>query len=254
MIKSRGSRGILPVLLLILLLNLAFPGTGSAGMVFEFETGSAFTSYNDVRIPGDSGTLFSIQDDLNPNASLYFRLRATWEIDRDHAVSVLIAPLRLDASGITPKAITFYGKTFAAGEMLEANYRFDSYRLTYRYTLVDEPTFQFKLGLTAKIRDAAISIRGESAESERVNTGFVPLVNFSLQWFMGGGISLLLDGDALAAPQGRAEDILLGVQYDLDGKYFFRAGWRVVEGGADNEKVYNFTWVNYISLAAGIRL
>lgn len=254
MMRNRGFLGILPVLLFILLLNLAFPGNGSAAMLFEVETGSAFTSYNDVRIPGDSGTLFSIQDDLNPNASLFFRLRATWEINKDHALSVLVAPLRFDASGIAPKAITFYGKTFAAGEMLEAKYRFDSYRLTYRYTFVDEPTFQFKLGLTAKIRDASISVRGETAVSERVNTGFVPLVNFSLQWFLGGGISLLLDGDALAAPQGRAEDILLGIQYDLDGKYFFRGGWRVVEGGADNEKVYNFTWVNYISLAAGIRL
>jgi len=254
MIRNRGFLGILPVLLFILLLNLAFPAKSSAGMVFEFETGSAFTSYNDVRIPGDTGTLFSIQDDLNPNASFYFRLRATWEINKDHALSVLIAPLRFDASGIAPKAIQFYEKTFSAGEMLEAKYRFDSYRLTYRYTLVDDPTFQFKLGLTAKIRDAAISVRGETAESERVNTGFVPLINFSLQWFLGGGLSLLLDGDALAAPQGRAEDILLGIQYDLDGKYFFRGGWRVVEGGADNDKVYNFTWVNYLSLAAGIRL
>jgi hypothetical protein len=248
------SAAFLPVLLLALFISLALPGQGAARMVFEFETGSAFTSYNDVRIPGNSGTLFSIQDDLNPNASLFFRLRATWEINSDHALSVLIAPLRFDASGIAPKAIDFYGTTFPMGDMLDAKYRFDSYRLTYRYTLVDQPSFQVKLGLTAKIRDAAITIKGSTDEVERANTGFVPLINFSLQWFLGGGISLLLDGDALAAPQGRAEDILLGVQYDLDGKYYFRAGWRVVEGGSDGDNVYNFTWVNYISLAAGIRL
>ena len=253
MIRNRGFLGILPVLLFILLLNLAFPAKSSAGMVFEFETGSAFTSYNDVRIPGDTGTLFSIQDDLNPNASFYFRLRATWEINKDHALSVLIAPLRFDASGIAPKAIQFYEKTFSAGEMLEAKYRFDSYRLTYRYTLVDDPTFQFKLGLTAKIRDAAISVRGETAESERVNTGFVPAHQFLPAVVPGRRASLLLDGDAGRTPgSGRGHSSRDPVRSRR--KVFLPRRLACCRGRRDNDKVYNFTWVNYLSLAAGIRL
>lgn len=223
-------------------------------MVFEFEAGSAFSSYNDIRIPGDLGSLFSPQADLNPNASIYLRFCAGWEFTKDHAISLLIAPLRLDASGISTKAISFAGKNFAAGEMLEARYRFDSYRLVYRYTLIDAPTFQLKLGLTAMLRDAAISIRGDFGESEKKNSGFLPLVNFSLHWFLGGGLSLLIDGDALVWSQGRAEDILIGVRYDLNGKYFFRAGWRLLEGGVDKKEVYSFAWINHISLAGGIRL
>jgi hypothetical protein len=32
-----------------------------------------------------------------------------------------------------------------------------------------------------------------------------------------------------------------------------RAGYRVVEGGADVESVYNFTWINYAALGATVR-
>ena len=235
----------------VLVTTLALPAT--AAWLIEAETGSAFSSYNDVAIPGDSGTRFSIQD-LDNNSSLFLRLKTTWEINRDHALSFTFAPLRLDATGLAPKVIDFFGHTFAAGDPLQADYRFDTYRLTWRYTLVDNPEFIAKLGLTGLIRDAAIRLHTATDSSERKNTGFVPLVSFSLQWFVGDGLSLLIDGDALAAPQGRAEDILLALQYNLEGKYFFRAGWRFIEGGSDNDSVYTFAWINMITFGAGLRL
>ena len=42
----------------------------------DFESGSVFPGYNDVRIPGNSGTLFSLTDDLATRASLFLRVRA----------------------------------------------------------------------------------------------------------------------------------------------------------------------------------
>jgi hypothetical protein len=56
---------------------------------------------------------------------------------------------------------------------------------------------------------------------------------------------LLLDGDALAAPQGRAEDVALAIWADLSKSLRLRAGYRLLEGGADNDKVYTFALVNY---------
>jgi len=58
---------------------------------------------------------------------------------------------------------------------------------------------------------------------------------------------LLLDGDALAAPQGRAEDILLAATYKFSDNVVIRAGYRILEGGADNDEAYNFSLFNYAS-------
>jgi hypothetical protein len=59
-------------------------------------------------------------------------------------------------------------------------------------------------------------------------------------------ISLLLDGDALAAPQGRAEDILMAIRFRIAEDISFKLGYRILEGGADAGSVYNFTLVHYI--------
>jgi hypothetical protein len=61
---------------------------------------------------------------------------------------------------------------------------------------------------------------------------------------------LLLEGDALGAPQGRAEDVLLAGTYSLSDHILLRIGYRILEGGADNDEVYNFALIHYAS--AGI--
>lgn len=102
------------------------------------------------------------------------------------------------------------------------------------------------LGLTAKIRDAAIKISGGDLASQNSNVGFVPLLNFLLEWRFSSVLMLLLEGDAAAAPQGRAEDVQLALVYQKSEKWALRLGYRILEGGADNDKVYNFALLNYV--------
>jgi len=59
-------------------------------------------------------------------------------------------------------------------------------------------------------------------------------------------LGFLLAGDALAAPQGRAEDVLLALQYRPGDDLMLRLGYRILEGGADNDEVYSFTLINYL--------
>ena len=56
---------------------------------------------------------------------------------------------------------------------------------------------------------------------------------------------ILLEGDALAAPQGRAEDVLVAATYRLSDHFKIKAGYRILEGGADNDEVYSFALFNY---------
>ncbi|MBP6876120.1 MAG: hypothetical protein KBD56_08625 [Candidatus Eisenbacteria bacterium] len=220
------------------------------------EAGAAFNGYNDVRIPPDTGSEFSLTDDLSVDPAAFFRLRFGVRLGERHEVSALIAPLRFDANGSFDRPIQFNGVEFPAGTPVDGRYRFDSYRLTYLYRIWrPNETTDLHLGLSAKIRDAAIGLEAAGLETENTNTGFVPLIAFRLEWRAAGNWALLLEGDALASPQGqgRAEDVFAGVVHAIRPHLRARAGYRILEGGADVEKVYNFALVHYLSMALEYR-
>jgi hypothetical protein len=237
---------------LISVLILYFSGNISlkAQPLLDFESGIVFSGYNDVGIPGDIGTRFSLSGDLNAKPAFYYRIKGGYKLGGRHNLFILFAPLTVKSNGIVPGDITFEGVTFPANTFIQGTYKFNSYRLTYRYDLIERPSFRFGLGFTAKIRDAMIELSSSGQNSKKTNVGFVPILNFLVAWEANGKLSFVLDGDALAAPQGRAEDILLSAQYRLSDKTRLKAGYRILEGGADNDEVYNFALFNYA--AAGI--
>jgi hypothetical protein len=104
------------------------------------------------------------------------------------------------------------------------------------------------IGLTAKIRDAAIRLGSSSQEAETTNVGFVPLISFKFSAQLLTNLRVILEGDALAAPQGRAEDVALVLEYFLSKPLAIKAGYRILEGGADVETVYNFALFHYFFL------
>jgi hypothetical protein len=219
-----------------------------AQAMIELEGGVAFTGYNDVRIPGNGAALFSLKNDLEPEPTAFYRLRAGYTIRGRHSISALYAPLTIKSSGVPAIGLDFAGKNFPADTRVEASYKFNSYRLTYRYDFVRRSKFVLGLGLTGKIRDASIRLNSSSVAAEKTNVGFVPLVNFRLAWQFSDKVGLLLHGDALAATQGRAEDVLLAFTYQHGPRLGIFAGYRILEGGADNDEVYNFALIHYASV------
>jgi hypothetical protein len=222
--------------------------------VFDLESGAVATGYNNVRIPGDQGTLFSMKDDLVPKTKIFYRIRINYTIKTRHTLSVLYAPLEIKSNGDVANDIFFEGVTFPANTDLAGIYKFNSYRLTYRYEIVLKPKFELGLGVTAKIRDAKISLASAGLESEKANVGFVPIINFRMLWKPTDKFGVLLEGDALAAPQGRAEDVLIAATYRLSDSFGLKAGYRILEGGADNDEVYNFALFNYAAVGLYIYL
>lgn len=216
--------------------------------IIDLESGLVFTGYNDVRIPGDEGTLFSLKNDLVSKTTFFYRLGLSYTIKSRHTFSLLYAPLQTKSEGSMAKDILFEGVVFPAYTELEGTYKFNSYRLTYRYDIVKKTRIEFGLGFTAKIRDAKIALSSPGLASEKTNVGFVPIINFRLLWNINDKFGLLLYGDALAAPQGRAEDVLIALTYKLSESFVIRAGYRFLEGGADNDEVYNFSLFNYASV------
>jgi hypothetical protein len=224
--------------------------SGFGGWFADLETGVAFSGYNNVRIPGDTGTEFSLSKDLNTDPALIYRVRLGVTLGSKHTLSLFAAPLTIKASGRVNKPIFFFEENFPADTPLDGLYRFNSYRLTYRYDFIRKKKLRLGLGFTAKIRDAAISIEGDGKKSNKTNVGFVPLINFRFAWFLSDKWSLLLDGDALGAPQGRAEDVLLALRLHIKDGITIKAGYRIIEGGANVDEVYNFALIHF--LVAGV--
>jgi len=223
-----------------------------AQLVIDVEGGAVFTGYNNVRIPGNTGTLFSLKDDLKPKPTAFIRLRVGYTLGTRHTISLLYAPLTVRSEGTFNNPVNFEGETFTVGGSVDAQYTFNSYRLTYRYDIIKRPKTEFGLGLTAKIRDAEIALESKEVSANKTNVGFVPIIHFRFHYQLNEKLGMLLEGDALAAPQGRAEDVLLAATYKFSEKVGIKAGYRILEGGADNDEVYNFSLFNYAAIGAFI--
>jgi hypothetical protein len=227
----------------------AVAGDGSVQAVLDLETGALWASRNDAAVPGKTGSRFSMaNEDFSSRATPFVRLQAGLRLGR-HRLAATFAPIRLRGNGSSGAAILFRGQTFTADGDASFYYQFDTYRLTYRYALVDRPGFDLQLGVTALVRDAKIRLTQGSASATETNVGFVPLASFRASWRFAGPFRLTVDGDALAAKQGRAEDVLVGLEFET-GQLTFRAGYRLLEGGADNDKVYSFAWLNHVVVGA----
>jgi hypothetical protein len=232
---------------------LLFPPGAQAEYLVNLQGAAVFTERNDVGVPGKSGTRFSLSDDLSAETATTGRLEAGYIRNARDYFGIVVAPLSVDSRGSVDRDTSFNGTVFPAGTRLDATFRFDSYRLTWRRKLVARGDLDFWLGVTGKIRDAAISVQGGGRRSEKKNTGFVPLINFLVDWRFAPPWSLRVAGDALAGPQGRAEDVLFAVAYDASAAARVFAGYRVLEGGADNDEVYTFSLFHHAVAGVEVR-
>lgn len=239
---------------LILLMSGFLTSSLNAQVILDVETGLVSTGYNDVRIPGNRGTFISFKNDLKPSSDIFYRIKLNYTFSSDHTFSILFAPLTVESEGRINKDVNFAGKVFPANENLSGSYKFNSYRLTYRYDFVQNPNLEFGLGFTAKIRDARIALSSQGISAEKTNVGFVPIINFRLFWHAIEDFGILLEGDGLAAKQGRAFDILFAASYKISNHLGIKAGYRILEGGADNDEVYNFALFHYLSVGVSYTL
>lgn len=212
---------------------------------FSVEGDLSWQSRNDQRVPGNSGTDFSISDfDTGPFPAYRVYLGHIWN-DR-HELRALYAPLEFETSGRFSKQVTFVNTDFAADTRTEISYKFNSYRLTYAYHFDPNSDWKFALGFTGKIRDARVRVSQGTLSDQKSNVGFVPLVNFQAHRDLGENWRFRFDIDGLAAPQGRAFDAALFFERLIkeESQLCFFFGYRTIEGGADNDKVYNFAWIH----------
>lgn len=216
----------------------------------ELESALAWQSYNDVEIPNDgSATRFSLYDLAGSGPWLANRLYVTWNPAHRHRLRLLVAPFSLSESAVPDSEISFAGADYAAGQLTEATYTFNSYRLSYRYLFHDSDRTRAWIGFTGKIRDAVIRLDQNDVGSRKTDLGFVPLLHVAGEFSIDSRWHVSLDADALAGGPGRAADAALKLGYNIHERWNIQTGYRTVEGGADVDEVYTFAWLHYALLS-----
>ncbi len=236
----------------LITLLLLIPLMMSAQLRLSIESGTVYTQYNDVQVPNgdvDAGTLFSYSDDFTSEGSpLFIRAEIAYTINDKHTIEATAVPLLLNYNISTDKPIDFAGATFQGTDVV-GQYKFNTYRFSYRYRLVDNSKLRLGLGASLLVRDARIALSQSTVEAEDTDLGYVPLVSFELLYTPYERLGFLLKGDALVGPVGRAEDVFAGVLYDLyKDNVKLKAGYRLIEGGADVDQVYNFAYFHFADI------
>jgi hypothetical protein len=246
-------------LTLLLTAFVGVPGfaadTEAPKWTFELEAGPVWQSRNDVQIPNDdTGTRFSLVDLVGNGPWLGPRLIVNWNIRGRHGLQLYLAPLSYTETGRFEQPVRFAGETFAADTPTDATYQFNSWRASYRYQILRGSRWLTWVGFTAKIRDAKIELQQGGTTARDTDTGFVPLFLFEADYRFADRWHFLTDLDALAGGPGRAIDLALKLGYDLSERWQLTGGYRMIEGGADVDEVYNFAWFHSAVLSVVYRL
>jgi hypothetical protein len=240
----------------------AAAGTGTAPLSSTprllVETQVAWQGRNDVQSPNDAGgTRFALDDITGDGPAIAPRVSMRWPLpqrwgDGRHEVELLLAPLRLEETGRSASAIRFEGASFVPGT-LRGGYRFDSWRIGWRWRWIDRPELVVRVGATAKIRDAQIELVQGTQRASKDNTGFVPLLHASVERPIAVGWSWAADIDALGGGPGYAIDAGAVVRYAFEGPWLVQGGVRFLDGGADNDEVYAFARFTGLTLGIAYR-
>ena len=241
------------VLLLSLSLGSAHANQPNDRLTIDLEWGAAWQDRNDVQSPNNaSGTRFALDGLTGRSPTSAPRVELTWRLNPRDDLRLVAAPLHLSEQGMLGNAVQFEGQSFAPGTT-SAKYRFDSYRATWRRTVFESPEWTVKAGVTGKIRDAEITLRQGTSSASRTDVGFVPLLHLHAQRQLGEHARLQFDGDGLTSSRGRAFDLSLRYVHDFQRGLSGFADVRVLDGGADNDSVYNFARFHYFTVGMTLK-
>ena len=155
--------------------------------------------------------------------------------------------LRLDAAagvGAHEVRILSYGwllpvtpRLSSTGTQPGVDRNVDPVRATYRYTLLDRPTWAMKLGLSTNLGESSGTLR-PALGSERTSFGSLPLLHLAgvAQWSPRWRLGFAVDG--LATMSGRALDLGVQVDYLWSQSMSVYGGYQLTDAAGEAESYY----------------
>lgn len=217
----------------------------------SIEGGFFYQSINKIGTDkfSDKLNLLSIDNKINP----YWRISYYFNLDKKNSFRILYAPFSISGNGIANSSGIYEGLNYDSNNFTAYSYMFNSYRFTYIRTIFHNEFFQFQLGLTAKIRDAKITLLTNNQISVDKDFGFVPLLYFNGEYRINNFV-FQLEGDFAASKFGRAIDISFKSMYEINKHLDFGFGYRFLEGGANTKTVFNNILVHYFFTTIDLKI
>lgn len=207
----------------------------------DVQAGTVSVIENFSKIPGDTGTEFNIDGQTIANYRLYLSAL----IKNKHEIRFLYAPLDYNTTINSQTDILFSDSIFLAGLDTDAFYKFNSYRLSYIYHFDQIGKVQFRLGFTAKIRDAETALNQGQINESFTDIGFVPLIHLGAKIQLSKKLMLDAEVEGSWAPQGYAFDNRLSLNYQITNNLSIGAGAGYLDGGANVPSVNTFAKLFY---------
>lgn len=213
---------------------------GSAGAAWATDAGGA-----------SGGLLYGLTGDAAVERSL---LAARW--------GTTATSLRLDAAagvGAHEVRLLGYGALLPATPQLRsiagetaADWSIDPVRATYRYTLLDRPTWAMKVGLSANIADYPGGLRPLPG-AERTGFGSLPLLHLAgvAQWSPRWRMGIAVDGTATM--RGRALDLGLQFDYLWSESMSVFGGYQLTDAAGEAEGYYGSGLSNRANIGMRLR-
>lgn len=180
------------------------------------------------------------------------RFEGIWTINDRHGLRVMLAPLSYSETGRIDQPVQFAGEAYSTAAPLQAEYRFNSWRVGYRYRLHAGERSTFWVGGKLKVRDAEIRLEQGSVSSSDDDLGVIPLLYLAGEYRLGSRWMLAADLDGLAGGPGRAIDLGASMNYQISEPWRVGLEFRLLEGGADIDELYNFAWFNSALVTAQV--
>jgi hypothetical protein len=217
------------------------------------ETGAVWFSRNDARIPGDSGTKTDLTSLTGHGPDPVVRLTTEVAFTPRHLVRLTLAPVEVEGTGTLSRETVFKDGLFSPGIPTKATYRFNTYRLTYRWNFHTSDRWQWGVGAALLVRDAEIALEQAGEQQARDDLGVVPLLHVYGAYRLDDAWSLIVDVEGAGASPGRAIDAAFKLRYASERGWYAALGYRTIEGGADNDDVYTFAWLHAAVAEVGYR-
>jgi hypothetical protein len=212
----------------------------SVKWIIDVQAGTVSVLSNFLQNPNEVGTKFNLDGKTIASYRIYFSTL----IKNKHEIRLLYAPLAYNVDFVSEDNIMFGDNLFLMGLETEAFYKFNSYRLSYIFHFDQVGKVQFRLGFTAKIRDAETSLTQGSNKESFTDLGFVPLLHIGANVKVTKNIFIDIDTDVSWAPQGYAVDSRLSAGYHFNN-ISVGAGVGYLSGGANVPSVNTYASLFY---------
>ncbi len=130
-----------------------------------------------------------------------------------------------------------FWSTGLAASLVPASTRLDPARATYRYTVLEQREWSWRVGVTTNLQEIG-NLRVSNTSLERQRFGSLPLLHVAGDGRVAKGVLLGFDADGLMTPRGRAIELGLRVNYELAPNLALYGRYRLSESAGEAEEFY----------------